>query len=300
MNETLTMVASVLAATLRMSVPLGFAAIGGAISEKSGVIALGLEGYMTIGALFAVLGSYWTGSAGLGLLFAALAGGLFAAVYALMSVRFKANQTVAGLGMNIMAPGLVAVLMVTIFGNKGKSEVVAGLAPIELPFVKNIPFVGQILSGHTILFYLLIVVAVAAWVMMYKTPAGMRLRSTGTNPEVIDSLGLGADKIKYIAAITAGVLAGIGGAYLSIGRLNFYSNEMVAGRGFIAIAVFVFAKWNPIWCLWVAMLFGFTDAIQMRLQAFEVPSQLVQMIPYLCTLLVLVNIRNKKRRHSMM
>lgn len=294
--DILAVVISTLTATMRMAVPLGFAAIGGAISEKAGVIALGLEGYMTIGAFFAVLGSHMFQSAAVGVLFAAVAGGLFAWIYGLMCVKFEADQTVGGLGMNIVAPGLVAMLMVSLFGNKGKSAIVPRLPEVSIPFVRDIPIVGDLLEGHTSLFYLLILTAAAAWILLYKTPTGIRLRSAGTNPEVVDALGLGSKKIKYAAVIVCGMLAGIGGAYLSIGQLNFYSLDMVAGRGFIAIAVFVFAKWNPAWCVWVAMLFGFTEAIQMRLQTLTLPSQLIQMIPYLCTLAVLASIRDRRKK----
>ena len=159
-NEQLSLIASVLSATLRMSVPLGFAAIGGAISERSGIIALGLEGYMTIGAFFAVLGAYMTNSAAFGLLAGALAAGIFALIYGFVSIHLKAQQTVSGLGMNTIAPGLVAILMVAIFGNKGKSALTPNLQPIELPVISKIPFLGEVFSGHTILLYAFLLVAV--------------------------------------------------------------------------------------------------------------------------------------------
>lgn len=151
-----------------------------------------------------------------------------------------------GLGMNTIAPGLVAMLMVSIFGNKGKSEIVPNLPLLRVPILNRVPVIGQLLEGHAALFYLLFVVAVLAWTVMYRTPAGIRLRGTGTHPEVIDSLGLRSHRIQYAAVAVSGILAGIGGVYLSIGQLNFYSLDMVAGRGFISIAVSVFAKWNPI------------------------------------------------------
>lgn len=299
-NEQLSLIASVLSATLRMSVPLGFAAIGGAISERSGIIALGLEGYMTIGAFFAVLGAYMTNSAAFGLLAGALAAGIFALIYGFVSIHLKAQQTVSGLGMNTIAPGLVAILMVAIFGNKGKSALTPNLQPIELPVISKIPFLGEVFSGHTILLYAFLLIAVLCWVIMYKTPEGIRLRSAGTNPEVIEALGLSVKAIQYRAVFTSGILAGIGGAYLSIAQLNFYSSDMVSGRGFIAIAVFVFAGWNPVRCIWASLLLGFTEAIQMRLQTLGMPSQIIQMLPYFCTLLVLANIRTSRKKHHIM
>ena len=131
--------------------------------------------------------------------------------------------------------------MVAIFGNKGKSALTPNLQPIELPVISKIPFLGEVFSGHTILLYAFLLIAVLCWVIMYKTPEGIRLRSAGTNPEVIEALGLSVKAIQYRAVFTSGILAGIGGAYLSIAQLNFYSSDMVSGRGFIAIAVFVFA-----------------------------------------------------------
>lgn len=297
-SELYGVITSTLSATLRMAVPLGFAAIGGAVSERAGVIALGLEGYMTIGAFFSVLGSFWSGSAAVGLLAGALAAAAFAGIYGFCCIHLKAQQTVSGLGMNIVAPGLVAIMMVMIFGNKGKSAMVANLTPIELPLIGKIPFLGEVLSGHTVLFYLLFAVAAAAWVVMFKTPEGMRLRSVGTDAEVVGALGLSVKAIQYRAVIVSGVLAGIGGAYLSLGQLNFYSSDMVAGRGFIAIAIFVFARWNPMLCVWASLLFGFTESIQMRLQTMGMPSQIIQMLPYACTLLVLLNVKKLRRKHQ--
>lgn len=288
-NEILSQIAAILAATLRMAVPLCFAAVGGAISEKAGIIALGLEGYMTIGAFFGVLGSYLTGHAMLGVLIGALAAAVFAGIYGVCCIELRAEQTVCGLGMNTIAPGLVAILMVMIFGNKGKSAVVDSLPAVQLPLIQKIPFIGEVLSGHNLLFYLMLAAALLAWTVLFHTPEGIRLRAAGTNPEVVRALGLNVRAIQYRAVFTSGLLAGIGGTFLSLGQLNFYSLDMVAGRGFIAIAVFVFAKWDPALCIGSSLLFGFTEAIQMRLQTIGLPSYLIQMLPYLCTLLVLLN-----------
>ncbi len=289
---------SILAASLRMAVPIGFASIGGAYSEKSGIIALGLEGFMAIGAFAAVIGAHLFQSAIIGLLFSIVAGGLISSLYAFLSIRYKANQTVCGLGLNIIAQALISALMVVIFGNKGKSCFVPSLQPISLPLISKTPVLKELFSGHTILFYLLIIITICSWILFYKTPWGMRMRSTGTNPEVIIALGLSSKKIQYVSQFICGALCGLGGAYLSIGQLNFYSLDMVAGRGFIAIAVFVFANWNPILCILVSLLFGCMMAIQMRLQTYGMPSQLIQMIPYICTLLVLFNTRRREKSYS--
>lgn len=297
--DFLSLLISILSAAVRMSVPLCFASIGGAICEKAGIIALGLEGYITIGAFFGMLGSLVSGNAYAGVLVAAIAGGLFSLVYAFVSIHLKAEQTVSGLGMNTIAPGLVAILMMSLFGNKGKSSFVNALPVFDFPILGRIPVIGTILNGNNILFYLMLVVTFISYIYVYKTPWGLRLRATGTNPEVIEALGLSTKRIQYFAVIVSGVLAGIGGSYLSLGQLNFYSDSMSAGRGFIAIAVFVFARWNPAKCLLVSLLFGLAEAVQMRLQVFSFPSQIVQMLPYVCTMVILAVMGLKKKKGVM-
>lgn len=286
-NETLTVIISILNTTIRMATPLAFAAIAGSISERAGVVALGLEGYMVVGAFSGVVGAYYFGTAFSGVLGAAIAGAIIASIFALLCIRFKANQIVAGLGINILAPGLASVLMVAIWNNKGKSDPVSQLTKIDIPFIKDIRFIGEVLSGHISLFYIMLVVMLISWIVIYKTPLGIRIRATGEKPEVVDSIGLSSTKIKFIAVIISGMLAAIGGSYLSLGQLNFYSKNMVAGRGFIAVAIFVFARWNPVYCVLVSLLFGFTEAIQLRLQTLAIPSQFLSMLPYIFAIVVL-------------
>lgn len=290
---------NIMATSIRMAVPLGFAAIAGAISETAGIVALGLEGFMTIGAFVGVVGSYYTGNAWLGVLSALIAGTLFALIFGVFCIRYKSNQVVAGVGMNIIAEGLASVLMISIFGSKGKSEVVASLGTIDIPVIKDIPIIGTIISGYSGLMYLLIVVMIVSWIVIYKMPVGIRLRATGINDAVVDSLGLQSDRLKYAAVAVSGALAAVGGTFLSLSQLNFYSKDMVAGRGYIALAIFVFAQKNPVYCVLVSVLFGFTEAIQLRLQAFPIPSQFLSMLPYVCTLIVLfITVFEPKKRRN--
>lgn len=288
---------NIIATAIRMSIPLGYAAIGGSISEFSGVVALGLEGFMTIGAFTAVVGAYYLGSAWLGVLAAMIAGTLFALVFGLFCIKYKSNQIVAGVGMNIIAEGLVSVLMISIFGSKGKSAVVDALPAVNIPVIKDIPILNTLFSGYTGLAYLLFAVMVIAWIVIYKMPAGIRLRATGINDTVVDSLGLRSGMIKYVAVGVCGALSALGGAFLSLSQLNFYSKDMVAGRGYIALAIFVFARKNPIYCVLVSILFGLTETIQLRMQVFPIPTQFLAMISYLCTLIMLLcTVRNKKKK----
>lgn len=287
-------VLNILSTSIRMAVPLGYAAIAGSLSEVAGIIALGLEGFMTIGAFSGVLAAYYTGNTILGICIAGLSGGLFSLVLGVFCIRFQSNQVVAGVGMNIIAEGLVSVLMISIFGSKGKSELITPLKQIDLPVINSIPVLGGILSGYTGLVYFLLLIMVLTWIVIYKTPAGIRLRATGINALVVDSLGLKADRMKYISVFLSGVLAALGGTFLSVSQLNFYSKGMVSGRGYIALAIFVFARKNPVLCVLISILFGFTEAIQMRMQALPIPSQFLSMLPYLCTLIVLGVSASKK------
>lgn len=278
---------NILATSIRMSVPLGFAAIAGAISEWSGIVALGLEGFMSIGAFAGVLGAYYSGSAWIGVLAAVAAGCVFSLIFGIFCIRYRSNQVVAGVGMNIIAEGLISVLMITFFGSKGKSRIVEALPVIHIPLIRHVPVLNVLISGYSGLVYLLLAVTFVSWVIIYKTPLGIRLRATGINASVVDSLGLQADRIKYGAVMVCGGLSALGGVFLSLSQLNFYSKDMVAGRGYIALAIFVFARKNPVYCLLISILFGFTEAVQLRMQAFPIPSQFLSMIPYICTLAVL-------------
>lgn len=292
---------NIIASSIRMSIPLGYASIAGAISEFSGIVALGLEGFMTIGAFAGVLGAYYSGSAWIGVLTAAAAGALYALIFGVFCVRYQSNQVVAGVGMNIIAEGLVSVLMIGIFGSKGKSAMVASLPAIQIPVIKEIPVLNVLLSGYSGLAYLLAAVTVISWIVIYRMPIGIRLRATGINDRVVDSLGLRSNRIQYVSVMVCGGLSALGGAFLSLSQLNFYSKDMVAGRGYIALAIFVFAKKNPVYCVWISILFGLTETIQLRMQAFPIPTQFLSMIPYLCTLIMLLfaakNFKTQRKEH---
>lgn len=292
---------NIIASSIRMSIPLGYASIAGAISEFSGIVALGLEGFMTIGAFSGVLGAYYFGNAWIGVLTAGAVGALYALIFGVFCIKYQSNQVVAGVGMNIIAEGLVYVLMIGIFGSKGKSEMVDSLSVIHIPVIKDIPVLNVLLSGYSGLAYLLAAVAVLSWVVIYKMPVGIRLRATGINDKVVDSLGLRSNLIKYISVMVCGALSALGGVFLSLSQLNFYSKDMVAGRGYIALAIFVFAKKNPMYCVWISVLFGLTETIQLRMQAFPIPTQFLSMIPYLCTLLMLLfaakNFKIRRKEH---
>lgn len=295
MDLNVDMIVSLLSSALRISIPIAFAALGAIFCERVGIVNIGLEGMMLAGAFAGVWGSHLTGSPYIGLLFAMLAGGLFGLIHAVLTIQFKTDHIISGLGINLLSLGLTTVLMELIWGNSGRSAPVTGLGVLRIPVLQDIPVIGPILGRTSILFYLLIICLIVAWLILNKTVIGLRIKVIGDNPKVADSLGINVYKIQYLGVITCGILAGIGGAYLSIGDINLFSRDMVAGRGYIALAALIFGGWNPIGVYGGSLLFGFAQALQIRLQVFQIPVQFVQMLPYILTILVLIFYRNRSR-----
>jgi len=289
------MIISLLSSTLRISIPIAFAALGAIFCERVGIVNIGLEGMMLGGAFAGVWGSHLTGSPYIGLLFAMFAGALFGLIHAVLTIQFKTDHIISGLGINLLSLGLTTVLMENIWGNRGRSGLVTGLGNVKIPGLVDIPVIGPILGNTTILLYLLIVCVIVAWIVLYKTVFGLRVRVIGDNPKVADSLGINVYMMQYIGVILCGVLAGLGGAYLSIGDINMFSRDMTAGRGYIALAALIFGGWNPFGVFGASLLFGFAQALQIRLQVVNIPVQFVEMLPYLVTILVLIFYRSRSR-----
>lgn len=284
-------------AALRLSIPLALGAMAGAFSERSGIINIGLEGLLLIGAFTGVLGSFITGSAWLGVIFAAISGILTALIFAIFVIEFKANHVVAGVGLNILVLGFTTWMMQIIWGTKGASPSVNSVPPIKINFLEDIPIVGQLLGNQSPYVYLMLILIIAGWVLLFKTPLGLRIRFTGEHPEAADSQGINVKKIKYFSLLLSGFLCGIGGSYLSLAHLSQFSRNMTAGRGYMALAANIFGQWNPLGGLAASLLFGFTDALQMRLQGIDIglANDLIQMLPYLLTIAVLAGAVIKSR-----
>lgn len=275
-----------IASTLRMAAPLIFAGLGGVFSERSGVVNIGLEGMMIMGAFFAVLGSYLTGSPLVGILFAMVAGGAMAAIHAFLSINLRADQVISGTAINLFATALASFLIGPIFKTGGQTDVVKGLS-FKLPgFLSKVPILRN-LNWFVIL--ALILVFVSNYVL-FKTPLGLRIRAVGEHPSAADTLGINVYKMRYLCVILSGVLAGLGGAALSIGITPVYKDGMVAGRGFIALAAMIFGNWKPAGTMWACMLFAFGSAFQMQAQSFtmiRLPNEFYASIPYILTMLAL-------------
>lgn len=284
-------IVALITSTLRVSAPLIFTALGGTFSERSGVVNIGLEGMMVMGAFFGVLGSYITGNPFIGILFAMLAGGAVSLIHAFLSITLRADQVISGTAINLFATALASFLIGPIFNTGGQTNVVKGL-PYKLPgFLAKVP----ILNGINWFVILAFVLVFVSHFVLFKTPFGLRIRAVGEHPSAADTMGINVYKIRYICVILSGILAGLGGAALSLGITPLYKEGMVAGRGFIALAAMIFGNWKPIGSMWACLLFAFGTALQMQAQGFAIslPNEFYQCIPYVLTMLALAGFVGK-------
>lgn len=286
-----------LAAAVRLAAPIALAAMGAVISERAGIINLALEGKMLAGAFFAVYATYLTGSPWLGLLAALAAGAVLGGMLGLFSIRFRANQVVVGIGTNILMLGFTTWMMQVIWQTRGSSPGVTPLPRWSVPVLSDLPLVSALTQAHSPLVYLALLAAPALWIWLYRSPGGLRVRMIGEHPEAAQTLGINVSRIQYGCTAVAGMLAALGGAQLSLGHVSWFSADMTAGRGYMAIAANIFGQWNPAGAAAAATLFALTDAVQLRIQTLQValPSELVQMLPYLLTLLVVAGVGRRSR-----
>lgn len=278
--------------TLRLATPLVLASLGGVLSERSGVVNIALEGMMLVGAFFGMLGSMLTGSPWVGVLLGMTAGGLLGLIHALLTQRVRLNHIVSGVALNILALGLTSYILRYVMQSVGGSPSVNGLPEWRIPLV------GPMLSGQNAVFYLAVLLIVGLNFVLFATPAGLRIRSAGENPEAAQSVGIKVGTVRYMAVTGSGMLGGLAGVYLSLGQLNMFTEGMSGGRGFIALAAVIFGKWTPYGAAGAALFFGFFDALQMRLQGqaigrVTVPSEFMLMLPYLLTIIALAGFIGK-------
>ncbi len=284
---------------LRVTTPILFATLAALISDKAGVMNIALEGIMLIAALSGVVFSALTGSAGLGLLGAVVAGGLVGLFLAYCALELKTDIILSGIAINLMASGGTVFALFLIAGDKGISSSLASkvLPKLNIPGIASIPVLGTMLSGHNVLTYVALLSVIAVFIFLYRTPLGLRIRAVGENPGAAASVGIGVTRIQYLALTLSGVMAGFGGAYMSMGYVSWFSKNMTAGRGFIALAAEAMGGATPIGSLLTSLLFGFFDALSNTLQLMKVPSEFVNMIPYAATVigLVIYTVRRTRR-----
>jgi general nucleoside transport system permease protein len=278
------------AAMLRFATPLVFAALGGVVSERSGVVNIGLEGMMLAGAFFGIYGADLLGGWLPGLLLAMVAGGAFALVHAFFAITLRADQIVSGFAINFLALGITGYVFLHHYGDQGTPDNVASVPDLSLP-IDWIPFLGPALEKLNLLVWVALVLVVVVWLVVFRTPSGLRLRSVGENPRAAATVGISVHATRYLAVVTSGVLAAMGGAFLSIGFVHSFNQAMTAGRGFIALAVVIVGKWRPGAALAAALLFGFSQALAQRLPVFsESSATLLQALPYIVTLIAVAGL----------
>ena len=287
-----------LSAAIRIATPLLLAALGGILSERAGVFAVGLEGMMLMGAFAAVVGAWAADNAFVGVLLALVGGGFVGAVVALVTVRFRADNMVTGLTANILAAGLTSYLLRALSG--GGRPIAIHLTPLPawpIPGFDRIPVVGPLLFSLPPLTYLAIVGCVAMALFLTRTQAGLTLRATGENPEAVFASGAEPMRVRMLAVVACGAIAGLGGAVLSLQQVGTFTDGMTGGRGYLALASLIVSRWNPLGAAIACLAFGAAEAFELRLQGFGVPvsSYIVQMAPYVIALLVLAGLGRSTR-----
>ena len=279
------------AAMLRYATPLVFAAIGGIVCERSGVTNIALEGMLLSGAFFGILAADKLDSWPLGLLAAALSGALFGLIHAFFAIHLRADQIVGGFAINFLALGITGYLFIDIYGGQGTPTDVPEIPDVHLSFLKDWYFLGPIFGQLNLMIWLAAATLVLAWLVLFRTPLGLRLRAVGEHPRAAETVGISVYATRYAAVVVSGVLAALGGAYLSIGFVNSFSQNMTAGRGFIALAVVICGNWRPFSAAAIALLFGLSSALAQRLPAYsESAAVLFQALPYVLTLIAVAGV----------
>jgi general nucleoside transport system permease protein len=282
-----------LTAAVRLATPILLASLGEIIAERAGVLNVGLEGMMLVGAFAGFVAAQGSGSPWAGIVAGLFGGCLLGLLFAFFTVALAVDQIVCGITINLLALGLTGYLHRVIYGLTSAMPKAPSIAQWNIPGLSELPFVGPVLFQQNGLVYLAIVLVLVCWFALFRTTFGLKLRAVGEYPNAADSVGINVFHIRYAAMAACGGLAGLGGAFLSIGQLNMFVEGMTGGRGFIALAVVIFARWNPIGALLAAVLFGAAEALQFRLQVLtvEIPFQFLAMLPYLLTIAVLVTMR---------
>lgn len=288
---------SILAATWRMATPILYAAVGEIFTERSGVLNIGLEGIMLIGAFAGYSIAYESGSLILGLVAAVLSGLLSGLIFAFFTVTVKANQIVVGAAFNMIGMGITGLLYRVFYAESGKVLSLKTFLPIQIPFLSNIPFFGEVLFRHNIMVYATLLIVPLASFILYKTAFGLSVRSVGEHPKAADTVGINVSRIRYLSILIGTTMASIGGGFLVLAYADQFVEGIVTGRGFIALAVVVFGGWSPWGAMGASLLFGIFYALQLRIQAMGnilIPYQFLQALPYVVTILVLIGLTRRR------
>ncbi len=284
------------AAMLRYATPLLFAALGGIISERSGVINIGLEGMMLMGAFFGIWAADVLHSWALGCLVAIASGALLALAHAVFSIHLRANQVVSGTGVNFLALGITGYFFVAHYGSNGTPSHISQVPNVKLPLIQHVGFFGGAIGNANLLTWVALLLVPVLTVFLFRTRWGLRLRAVGEKPRAADTVGLPVMRTRYFAVVASGMLAALGGAYLSVAFVGSFNQDMTEGRGFIALAAVIFGKWRPAGALVATLLFGFASALADRLPTFsQSAATLFQALPYLLTLIAVAGVIGRSR-----
>lgn len=283
-------------ATLRLSTPIILTSIGGSFSKQMGTFCIAFECFMLSAAFFAAWGSYLTGSPYMGALFAILAGTILAAVFGVFVFHFNANPMIVSIALNFGSWAMTTLLLTKIFKVRGffHSPKIVNFKPIDIPILRSIPYINEVLNNQIILVYIAYISIIVGTIIMYKTPFGLRLRGVGINEVGAQTSGVNILKYRWIGLMIMGAMAGLGGAYMPLSGLSMFSENMTSGRGFLAFAAILVGKGNPLKVGLVAIVFAYTNAITLTLTSFGIPTQLLQMIPFIAVILVMMisNLKN--------
>ena len=299
----------ILDSSLRLATPLLFACLAGLYSERAGIFDIGLEGKMLMAAMASASVAFLTGSVWIGLLAGMVASLLLAGIHGIASITFRGNQLISGVALNFVASGITVLIAQRLFGQGGRTPPLEGNArfePITLPFAEQaqaIPIIGplyhEVISGHSLLVYVALLAVPLTWWVLFRTRFGLRLRAVGENPAAVDTAGISVKGLRFAAVAITGILCGLAGAYMATALQAGFGREMTAGRGYIALAALIFAKWRPVAALWACLLFGFFQALALRPDVVEavvqvkVPVPFLDALPYVLTVLVLAGFVGK-------
>ncbi|WP_100065868.1 ABC transporter permease [Miniphocaeibacter massiliensis] len=290
MNGFLIIVEKLLQSSIKMAAPLTFVGIGESISEKSGILNIGVEGMMLTGAFSSFIIYYFTGNLLLGILMSMVISGIIGIVQGFLAISCKGNQTIIGLAINFLLLGVTSFIFLMFFGDSVDLPSVNILPVIKIPLLSSIPIIGKVLFHQDILVYILYAIISVSCFIFYKTEWGVQLEAVGENPSAADTAGLNIFRIRYLACFINGILCGLGGAYMTVSQFGFFSENITAGRGYIALAAVTLGRRNPALVFCASLVIGFTESLQYTLQSmnFGIPSQVFTMLPYIIAVVVLL------------
>lgn len=300
MNIEVLIGAGVLAATLRLATPIALAALGGVVSERSGVTNIALEGCMLMGAFFAVFAADKTGSLPVAILVGLIAGVALAGLHALASITFRADQIISGMALNILALGLTSYLDYELYGTTGTPASLPGVPTVDLGFLSAIPVLGGAFGHQSSILWVTFLLVIVLELFLFRTVPGLRLRAVGEHPRAAETVGIDVRRTRYWAVLASGALAALGGVYLSMAVAGSFTDGMTNGKGFIGLAAMIFGRWKPVGALVASLIFGYGDALSVSLQGvsigdLRIPVQLLSTIPYVLTILAVAGFVGRSR-----